>query len=149
MSGFTDFLPELFEGFGRVTLRRMFGGHGLYHDGSMIGLVASDVLYLKADDETRELFTARRLGPFRYGREGKMASMSYYEAPSEIFDDPDDAAIWARRAFAAALRAKATRPVRSKRNRQGQRRAPVATETLQPRSAGPRRAARTARRRTT
>ena len=28
----------------------MFGGGGVYHDGVMFGLVASDTLYLKVDE---------------------------------------------------------------------------------------------------
>jgi len=115
VSGFTDYLPELFESFGQVTLRRMFGGHGVYHDGRMFGLVADDTLFLKADDQNREHFTARGLGPFQYGKGDKLMAMSYYAAPAEIFDDPEEAAIWARRSFEAALRAAAAKPRRKPR----------------------------------
>jgi len=42
-------------------------------------------------------------------------AMSYYAAPAEIFDDPEEAAIWARRSFEAALRAAAAKPRRKPR----------------------------------
>ena len=36
---------------GGVRSRAMFGGHGIFHDGVMIGLITSGVFYLKVDDE--------------------------------------------------------------------------------------------------
>lgn len=42
----------------------------------------------------------------RYNKRGGVVATSYYEAPVEIYDDPEEAAIWARRAYDAALRAK-------------------------------------------
>jgi DNA transformation protein len=51
MSELIAYLPEVFELFGPVTIRKMFGGYGVYHDGLMFALVADDTLYLKADDE--------------------------------------------------------------------------------------------------
>lgn len=107
MSEYTDFLVELFEPFGPVRVHRMFGGYGLYHDDVMFGLVADDTLYLKADETTAESFESRGLGRFEYDKGGKVVTMSYYLAPEEIFDSPEAAALWARRAFEVAFRAKA------------------------------------------
>lgn len=104
MSEFVAHLAEVFAGFGRITSRRMFGGHGIYHDGLMFGLVADEQLYLKADAVSRQQFTDLGLTPFTYLRQGKAAQLSYYLAPEEIFDDPDAARHWARLAFEAALR---------------------------------------------
>lgn len=113
MSEFVDYLSEVFEQFGAVRSRRMFGGYGIYHDDLMFGLVADDVLYLKADNQSKELFENEGLGPFMYSKNGKEMAMSYYQAPEEIFDDPDVARIWARHAFDAALRSK--KPARKKK----------------------------------
>ena len=49
----------------------MFGGHGLYLDGTIVGIVVDDVLYLKTDDETRRAFVERGLRPFRVPRREK------------------------------------------------------------------------------
>ena len=35
---FTSYLRDLFAELGPVSLRKMFGGQGLYHDGLIIGL---------------------------------------------------------------------------------------------------------------
>lgn len=106
MSEFVDYLHEVFESFGPISSRRMFGGYGIYHEGLMFGLVADDALYLKADEQARNHFEDLDLHPFEYTKNGKVMQMSYYAAPEEIFDDPDTARIWARRAYDAAVRNK-------------------------------------------
>lgn len=109
MSEFIDNLKEVFESFGVVSAKRMFGGFGLFHDGLMFALVADDVLYLKADRTSAPAFDELGLPAFEYDKAGKKMKMSYYLAPEEILDDPELAREWAERAFAAALRAKAPR----------------------------------------
>ena len=37
---FTSYLRDLFSELGPVSLRRMFGGQGLYHEGVIIGLIS-------------------------------------------------------------------------------------------------------------
>ena len=44
-----DYLHEVFDAFGSIRTRRMFGGWGIYHDGLMFGLYAAGRLYLKID----------------------------------------------------------------------------------------------------
>jgi len=104
MSEFTDFLPEAFAEFGPVQLRRMFGGHGVFHDGVMIGLVAQNTLYLKVDQQTKPLFEERGLEAFRYGKADRKVAMSYCQAPEEALEDPESMREWAELAYAAALR---------------------------------------------
>lgn len=105
MSEFTDYLPELLESLGTVRLRRMFGGHGVFLDGLMFGLVADDVLYLKTDAVNRPDYESQRLTQFTYIKGGRPVKLSYHEAPASIYDDTEQAAEWAGRAFEAALRA--------------------------------------------
>jgi DNA transformation protein len=97
-------LPEVFERFGRVSARRMFGGHGIFHEGRMFGLVSGERLYLKTDEENRAQFEAKGLAPFEYMRAGKLTPTSYVEAPPEIYEDREEAARWARLAWEAVLR---------------------------------------------
>lgn len=111
MNEFTEHLAELFETFGPVTVRRMFGGHGIFRDGVMFGLVADDALYLKADDRNRAMFESCGLPRFEYAKQGKRVTISYYLAPGEAMDDPQTLVEWARPAFEAALRG---RPVSGK-----------------------------------
>lgn len=104
MDEFVEYLREVFELFGPVTVRKMFGGYGIYHDGLMFALVADDVLYLKADADNRHYFEQEGLGPFVYDKGGKPVTMSYYQAPDDLMEDREVAATWAARSFEAALR---------------------------------------------
>jgi len=106
MSEYVEYLKEVFSEFGSVEPRRMFGGYGVFHKGLMFALVADDVLYLKADESISRHFTERGLEQFSYEKQGKSFKMSYYMAPEEIFDDPEEAKIWADRSYAAAVRSK-------------------------------------------
>lgn len=114
MSEFVDNLEAVFAAFGPIRTRRMFGGYGVYHEDLMFGLVADDVLYLKADGQSAEMFRNRGLAQFEYQAKGRLSRMSYYTAPEEIFDDPEAARQWAVRAFEAALRSRKARPARKK-----------------------------------
>jgi DNA transformation protein len=99
-----EFIKELFAAFGPVSVRRMFGGAGIFADGLMIGLISGDEIYLKADVQTAPSFQAEGLKPFTYGAKRKRVVMSYWRMPERLFDDPDELAQWARAALGAAQR---------------------------------------------
>jgi DNA transformation protein len=100
-----DHIRELFSEFGPVSVRRMFGGAGIYADGLMFALVADDVIYLKADAGNEPDFEREKLPPFTYvAKNNKRAVMSYRRMPDRLYDDPEELARWAREALAAARR---------------------------------------------
>ena len=103
-SEFVSHLSEVFEDFGPISARRMFGGYGIYHGDLMFGLVADDVLYLKADASSQPEFARRELQPFTYVKAGKTMNMSYFAAPEEVYEDRAAAKRWAVLAYEAALR---------------------------------------------
>jgi hypothetical protein len=73
-----DHIRELFSSFGHVSVRRMFGGAGIYADGVMFALVADDVIYLKVDAQNEPDFEREGLPPFTYlAKNNKRAVMSY------------------------------------------------------------------------
>jgi DNA transformation protein len=49
---FVIYVVELMQSLGPVNAKSMFGGHGIFLEGLMFGLVADSVLYLKADEDT-------------------------------------------------------------------------------------------------
>ncbi len=77
-----------------VSARRMFGGVGLYSDEFFFGLIADDVLYLRVDDGNRSDYTARGMAPFKPYPDRPQLSMSYYETPAEVLENPGDLATW-------------------------------------------------------
>jgi DNA transformation protein len=98
-------IQELFAAFGMVAVRRMFGGAGIYADGTMFALVADGVIYLKADAVNTPAFEREDLPPFTYAtKDGKRGVMSYRRMPDRLYDDPEELATWARDALAAAHR---------------------------------------------
>lgn len=107
-------LKELFAGFGPVSVRRMFGGQGVFVDGLMIALVTGDdVIHLKADDQTVPVFEQEGLRPFTYAtKNGEHTLTSYWRMPERLYDDPEELARWARDAHAVALRKAARTPTR-------------------------------------
>ena len=106
-----EFIRDLFAQFGPVTVRRMFSGAGIFRDGMMFGLIVRDVVYLKADEINAADFEREGCPPFTYTR-GKASgrpsqhALPYWRLPERLYDDPDELADWARRAFAAAERRK-------------------------------------------
>ncbi len=117
-----DFIRDLFAPFGSVTVRRMFSGAGIFRDGLMFGLVVRDVIYLKADDSNRTDFEREGCGPFTYTRGKKSGrpsehALPYWRVPERLYDDADELAVWAQRAFAAAERKKFAARARRKPRR--------------------------------
>ncbi len=86
----------------------MFGGHGIYLDGLFIGIIADDVLYLKTDPRSESEFRTTGSTPFRYTRQGRVMTLKFWGAPEDAMESPHQMRQWARKAYAAALRANAT-----------------------------------------
>ena len=84
----------------------MFGGHGIFFDGLMIGLVADDRLYLKVDAQSVANFTDRNLPQFQYPKGDKLVGMSYYLATDEELEEPSEMRRWAELAYEAATRSR-------------------------------------------
>lgn len=108
---FAAHCAELLAPLGAAEARRMFGGYGLYVDGLMIGLIAAEQLYFKADDLTRPRWQAAGGRPFVYRRreqDGATAAttMGYWTPPDEAIESPAAMLPWARLALEAALRAR-------------------------------------------
>lgn len=106
MSEFTDYLHEVFELAGPITIKRMFDGHTIYYQGLPVGIVYDETLFFKADAETRVHFEQHNLPQFTYQKKDKTIGLPYFQAPEDIFEDKHEAAIWLKRAFEASLRSK-------------------------------------------
>ena len=51
-------IEEMFEGLGPVSIRRMFGGKGIYHQGVIVAVDLHDEILLKADAVSGPEFAA-------------------------------------------------------------------------------------------
>jgi len=115
-----EFIRDLFAPFGPVAVKRMFGGAGLWSEGSMFGLVFDGAIFLKVDETSIPDFEREGSRPFVYtrakspGRVGR-ASLSYWRLPERLYDDSEELAVWAARALAIAERKKLAPPGPGKR----------------------------------
>jgi DNA transformation protein len=113
---------DLFIAFGPVALRRFFGGEGIFAGDIMIGMVFSDVIYFKTNDETRKAFLAERGKPFTFKKGGETVVTGWYAMPERLYDEPEELAKWAR----AALDVASASPTAEKKRKR-------AAKTRQPR----------------
>lgn len=80
---------------GAVTAKGMFGGYGLFLDGTMFGLVNSKgVLHLRVDGTTQSRF--ENAGGVAHGR------MPYVSVPDDILASDDALLNWAGNALSSA-----------------------------------------------
>lgn len=100
-------IRELFSAFGPVSVRRMFGGAGIYAEGVMFALELGGEIFLKADAATIPALQAEGSAPFVYRAKGRRVVMSFWRLPDRLLDDPDDLANFARAALQVARRAAA------------------------------------------
>jgi len=101
---FIAYLHELLEPVGQVSARAMFGGHGVYVDGIIIGIVVEGRLYLKADALSEPRFIATSNAPFTYPSPKGPVAMSYWSVPEDALDSSEAMNPWAKLAMEAARR---------------------------------------------
>lgn len=100
-----DEIRDVFQSLEAITIRRMFGGKGIYCDGVIFALEVDGELLLKADAESAPHFGEAGARQWIYQRkDGKTGAMPYWSIPDDAWDDPDLMAKWARLAFEAGLR---------------------------------------------
>jgi DNA transformation protein len=116
----SEFIRELFSQFRPVTVKRLFGGAGVYCEGLMFALVFDGAIFLKVDEASIPDFEREGSRPFVYtrakspGRVGRH-SLSYWRLPERLYDEPDELAVWAARALAIAQRKKSAPRTRARR----------------------------------
>ncbi len=114
------FVVEVLDPLGDIRIRNMFGGAGVYYRDLMFGLIASETLHLKADDINKSAFEEEGMTQFLYeappkdGKEGRKVSMSYWEIPDRLYDEPEELIEWAKAAIEAATRNQKAKPKRKK-----------------------------------
>ena len=57
---FHTYVEDLFANLGRIRIRKMFGGAGVYSGEDMFALIDKDRVYVKSDDALKERSGIRR-----------------------------------------------------------------------------------------
>jgi DNA transformation protein len=91
-----DLIRDMFDSLGEVSIKRMFGGKGIYHQGRILALEVNGDILLKADAESAPDFA--NAGASQWVYDGKARSkpvaMPYWSIPEEALDDPEELAKW-------------------------------------------------------
>ncbi len=109
-----DGLKALFEPFGSVTVKRMFGGHGVYADGLCFAIEHGGDVFLKVDAESQAAFAAAGSSPFIYNARGKAMPTSFWRLPPAAHDEAAELSRWAALGLEAARRAAKAKPRKAK-----------------------------------
>lgn len=112
-------IEEIFAPLGRVAVRRMFGGYGIYADDLFFALESDGDIFLKVDSTTQPLFEAAGSSPFVYEKAEKAIALSYWRLVASAYDDEDELRRWTSLALESARRAQAAKAGRGARRRRG------------------------------
>jgi len=99
---FKDYVVEILSPYGNIRARSMFGGHGIYCNDAIVGIIVDETLFFKTNEQTKSRFVEKNCKPFEYERDDRRIQMSYYEVPSEAMDSSEGIAPWLRLAIAAS-----------------------------------------------
>lgn len=88
--------------FGEVRSKGMFGGVGFFYQDVMFAMMGHGDFRLRADELTEGDFEAEGMEKFKTGK----GTMPYWQVPEHVLSDRSKLAVWANKAFEAALRGK-------------------------------------------
>ena len=89
-------LVQTFDPIGSISMKRMFGGFGIFCQNKMFCMVdSSGKSFLKADNKLKSLF--EDMGAEKHNR------MPYYSLPEAISKDPEKLRSWAKKSIEVAL----------------------------------------------
>jgi DNA transformation protein len=83
-NSFVDFVAAQLDGCEGLSCLAMFGGHGLYHGRTLVGIVSQGRFYLKADTATAAACEGRGVNPFRRDHE---ALRTFFQVPEDVLHD--------------------------------------------------------------
>lgn len=111
MAADPEWLEDLLEPFGKVRLKRMFSGYGIYYGDYCIGLAINPGLCFRVDEATRDEFEAVGAAPFEYAKQGKTVTVkAWWRVPDALVDDQDEIVRLARLSLDVARRLPPKKP---------------------------------------
>ncbi len=103
--GLYAWVQEALEPLGSVTMRRMMGAATLYLDGVIFAVLDESELWFKADAESAAIWDEAGCDRFTFtDKDGKVETMNYRRAPTDVYDEAEAMQRWASLAVEAGLR---------------------------------------------
>lgn len=93
------FLSDCLQGNRNYTTRRMFGGYGVYFRWKIFAIYAFERIYFKVGEHNKWDFLQKDARIFSYKKQGKIATISYYELPEEILEEREELEKWIEKAL--------------------------------------------------
>lgn len=114
--GFIAFVQDVFAPLGKVEVKRMFGGGGVWHGGTMFALLSDERIYLKTNAATRAAFDQAGAEEFVWQNPKTKAlwHSGYCEMPAALYDDAEALKLWALQALEVARAGKPKRAAKPK-----------------------------------
>lgn len=105
---FHTYVEDLFAHLGRIRVRKMFSGAGIYSGEDMFALIDKDKVYVKSDDALKARLQSEGGEPYEWTNPstGKTIKMSYVSLPIDTLDNRDEASAWGRKALDIAIEAR-------------------------------------------
>jgi DNA transformation protein len=88
------FVLEQLEGMPCVVTKRMFGGVGIYSDGTFFAVIDNDTLFFKVDETLAARYRDKGMPPFA-PIPGAKPMTGYYQVPPDILEDGRSLVEWA------------------------------------------------------
>jgi len=103
--GLIEWVSESLEPLGTVTTRKMMGAATLYLDGIIFAISDDGEIWFKEDAESAVIWDEAGCERFTFtGKDGRLETMNYRRAPSDVYDDSEAMRLWAALAVEAGLR---------------------------------------------
>ena len=83
---YLTFVLEQLDGVPRVVTKRMFGGVGIYSDGTFFAVIDNDTLFFKVDEPLAKRYRDKGMPPFA-PIPGAKPMMGYYQVPPDVLED--------------------------------------------------------------
>ena len=95
------FVLEQLEGVSKVVTKRMFGGIGIYADGTFFAVIDNDTLFFKVDETLARRYRAKGMQPFM-PIPGAKPMTGYYQVPPDVLEDGATLVKWAKESIGIA-----------------------------------------------
>lgn len=119
-AGLYAWTEEALEPIGRVTKRAMMGAAVLYLDGLVFAIIDGDEIWFKADADSAATWDDAGCERFTFtSKDGRVETMNYRRAPTDVYDDAEAMQSWARLALEASMRSAAKKKPKPKRRDPG------------------------------
>ena len=98
---FLAFVLEQLDAVPGVVTKRMFGGIGIYSDGTFFAVIDNDTLFFKVDETLAKRYRDKGMPPFA-PIPGAKPMMGYYQVPPDVLEDGRTLGKWAKDSIASA-----------------------------------------------